>query len=1045
MNLARLSIQRPTFIGSIIIAMIIMGALCMSRMDVEMFPDVTMPFVLVTVQYPGAGPQEIETLVAKPIEEQLSSISGMKNIYSTSQDGIALVWAEFYLEVDPKFAEQEVKNKVAQVRNRLPDAVKEPVIRRFDPADQPIVMISLCGDCTSKELYHLADLTIKPMFEQLSNVSSVEIIGGSKREIHVALDLNKLRTYETSVSHVAAQVGASTQNIPVGKVSHRTMEMAFRSMGEFLGVSQLKHVVVNFFGSDVPVTIQQLGTVFDTTEDEKTKAYVNGEKTLILNVFKQSKTNTVEVSDAVLKRIKKFNKDFKGTPGNPQLTMVRDSARGIRMNIADVRNTILEGILLAIIVVYFFLGNIRSTLITTIALPNSLIGAFVFMYIFGFSVNVLTLMALSLAVGLLIDDAVVVRENIFRHMERGEDPMTAAQKGTDEVTLAVVATTLTVIAVFLPVGFLQGIVGQFFKQFGLTVVFAMAISLFDAMTTAPMLSAYLITKIEKDAPMSKLRYTLRAPVRSFQRFQAWIERVYERVMRITLRHKIKVLAGAFVVFAGSLALTYSIPTTFMPPNEFGEFTVTLEAKPGTSLEQMERYTREVEQLVRNEKDIELVLSTIGTVNGESNVSSLFVKMVPAKQRKRLTSDMKEYVRKRLAPYRNELIVQVNDMSMAGEEQPFLLILIGDDLDTLAKISEHVIQKLKTIPDLTDFNTNYKTGKPEFQFKMDREKMRELGIQPVMAGMELRGMVEGLTPAKFREHGDEYDIRVRLQDNQRDVRNFFNELYVPNMNDQLVKVKHFATRVQTTGPTKIERRNRARYIQISANLTKHGAVGRATSAAKKILEKEKFPRDVTYTFIGDSEDMNDLFKNMLIAALLSIIFIYLVLASLYESIIIPFTIMLALPLAIVGGLAGLYVTGNAINMFTMIGFIMLLGLVTKNSILLVDYAQRLLRTGMSHNDAVITAGLTRLRPILMTTLALIAGMLPIALALTEVGKFRKSMGIVIIGGLLSSTILTLVVIPAVFEYMDNFRRWLRRVLRRPEQREVDKTVPTTIVE
>jgi HAE1 family hydrophobic/amphiphilic exporter-1 len=1034
MNLAKLSINRPTFISAVIVVMLIVGVIFMNRMKVDMFPDVNFPFISVTVQYPGAGPKEMETLVSKILEEQFSSISGLKNVTSISQDGISIVFGEFTLETDAKYAEQQVRDKIAQVRNRFPQDIKEPVIKKFDPADLPVLILSLKADLSPSEIYDLADTTIKDALQQVPNVSSVEIVGGTKREIHVELDKKKLKDYEASITMVSGRIASNSENIPIGKVTQGKKDLTFRSMGEFRSIKQIKDVVVSFFASDVPITLDKIGDVFDSNEEEKTRGFINGNQAVILNVYKQSDANTVAVSDNLLKRIKKLNNVIKDKKGKPNIIMVRDSARPIRMNLTDVKVTIMEGIILAIFVVYLFLGNFRSTFITIVALPNSLVGAFIFMGLFGFSINMLTLMALSLAVGLLIDDAIVVRENIFRHMENGESAIKAAEHGTNEVSLAVIATTLAVVSVFLPVAFLQGMVGQFFKQFGLTIVFAMSISLFDALTTAPMLSAYMIGKVK--AAGEKEEYTgisavLHAPALWFGYLYDIVERFYEKAMHYTLKHKAFVLIMSVIIFFASLTLVTGIPKTFMPSNEWGEFKVIIEAQPGTSLDQMAKYSQEIDQLLRKEKDIELVFETVGDSNGETDTASFFVKMIPSEKRKISTADMKEYVRKLLSPYKDKLNPRVNDIAMVGDDQPYNLVLNGDDLEVLSETAKKLIEKLKYIPGLVDLDTNYRPGKPEFQVKMDPKKMQKLGVLSTSAGMELRGMVEGMTPAKYRENDLEYDIRVRLKDSQRDITKDFDNLYVPNVNNQLVKLKNIAQPYITTGPSKVFRKNRSRYVMISGNLGKDGAIGNITDASQKIMKAEKLPPGVTYNFLGASEDMVDLFRNMLIAAGLSLVFIYLVLASLYESLIVPFTIMMALPLAIVGGLIALFITGQSLSMFTMIGFIMLLGLVTKNSILLVDYTQKLMQGGMNKDEALIKAGLTRLRPILMTTFALIAGMLPIALGLTEVGKFRRSMGIAIIGGLLSSTVLTLVVIPAAFGYMDSLRRWFRKLFGRPE--------------
>ncbi|MFH1258862.1 MAG: efflux RND transporter permease subunit [Elusimicrobiota bacterium] len=1039
MNLAKLAIKRPTFITSIILIMLVVGVIYMNRMSVDLFPDVNFPFVMVNTVYPGAGPKEVETLISKILEEQISSISGLKNVNSISQDGVSIVFGEFTLETDPKYAEQQVKDKVAQVRNILPDDIKEPIIKRFDPSDQPVVVLSLTGQLPPTELYDLADTTVRNGLEQVANVGNVEIVGGTKREIHINLDRRKLKEYETSVSLAARQVAANSQNIPIGKVSQGEKELSFRSIGEFRSIKQIKDVVLSFFANDVPVTLDKVGTVVDSNQEVKTLGFLNGKSALMLNIYRQSGSNTVTVSDSVTKRIRRISEKIKNLPGNPQLVMVRDGARPIRMNIIDVRNTIFEGILLAILVVYLFLGSFRSTFITVIALPNSLVGAFIFMGIAGFSINMLTLMALSLTVGLLIDDAIVVRENIFRHLENGEPPIQAALEGTNEVRLAVIATTLTVIAVFLPVGFLQGLVGQFFKQFGFTVVFAMAISLFDALTTAPMLSAYMIGQAHSKKKYTGLMALIHAPAQGFEKVQDWMENTYVKIIRFTLRHKLFVLGLSLAIFISTLSLVKNIPKTFMPSGEHGEFMVSLQAEPGTSLKQMEKYAAEIDEVIRQQKEVEVVASTVGNANGESNIATFIIRLVPSKDRKRTTNETKDYLRKLLEPYQRVLNPAVGDIGMAGEgdEKPFNLILTGDNIDEIASIGEGIIEKIKPIPGLVDVDSNYKAGKPEFQVRMDPLKMEKLGVQSLTAGMELRGMVEGSTPAKYREKGLEYDIRIKLQDDQRDLSKQFDFLYVPNVNNQLVKLKNIADPVQTTGPSKIFRRNRSRYVMISGNLTKDGALGDITAQVKKIMANEKLPEGVGYEFIGQSEDLVDLFKNMLIAALLSIIFIYLVLASLYESIIIPLTIMLALPLALVGGLLAIFIGHQSLNIFTMIGFIMLLGLVAKNSILLVDYTQRLIRQGLSRDEALVKAGSIRLRPILMTTFALIAGMLPLALGLTEVGKFRQGMGVAVIGGLVSSTILTMVVIPAVFGYMDRLRLWTRKLIGRPELREIDK--------
>ncbi|MCC6277711.1 MAG: efflux RND transporter permease subunit [Oligoflexia bacterium] len=1025
MSLASLSIKRPIFLTSIVVVTLIVGALSLFKLGVDQFPDVTFPVVVTRVLYPGASPQEVETLIVKTIEESVSTVSGIKRLNSTAQEGLAVVVAEFSLGVDIKYAEQQVRDKVANVRNDLPDDINEPVISRVDPADSAIMRFSVTGDLPPAKLYDIAENTVKPAFEQANGVGQVDILGGRKREIHVYVDQPKLKQHEVSIQSLAQKISASAQNVPVGKVSEGKKETVFRTIGEYKTIDHIKQTVVNFFGSDVPVTIGNLAQVEDGLEDETNRSFLNGKPSIFIDVYKQSGNNTVQVAAEAVKKMDKINEKLKLIQGNLEVKLVRDGARFIRANVEDVKQTIIEGALLAVIVVFLFLGNFRSTVITGLALPNSLLGAFILMYIMGFTINVMTLLALSLAVGLLIDDAIVVRENIFRHMEMGMPAKRAAEEGTNEVTLAVVATTLTVIAVFLPVGFLSGTVGQFFKQFGLTIVFAMTISLFDALTMAPMLSAYFAgTSHGKPGKFGQALKNLSA---SIDRGQDRLEALYKRILVYTLNKPARILVGAFLIFIFSIGLSRSIKSTFLPNSDNGEFSVNLEMDPGTTLEQMHETTKKIEQELLSFKEIERVATNVGRRTGESNMANIYVALVNYRERDIMTNQLKALVREKLAPYKyaNPKVTDVD--IVGGNQRPFTLAISGDNLEELSTFVNSFSEKVKAIPGLVDVDTNYRLGKPEYQVQLIPERIERYGVLSVNAGLELRGLMDGIVAAKFREDGKEYDIRVRLKESQRDLKVGFNQTYVPNLNGNLVRLKDIANGVDTQGPTKISRFNRSRTIIISGDLAPGGALGFIRTETEKLLTEMKPPEGITYAFIGQAEDFKDLQENMLIAVTLAVTFVFLILASLYESFITPFTIMLALPLAVVGGLIGLWLFNESLNIFSMIGMIMLLGLVTKNSILLVDYALQLIRSGMSRREALMTAGVKRLRPILMTSIALIAGTLPVAMGLSEASRSRTSMGIAIIGGLISSTLLTLVVVPAAFGYIDDFRQWCVRIL------------------
>lgn len=1062
MNLASLSIKRPTFIFSILAAMIIIGLIFMSGMPVRLMPDVEYPYVVVTVQYNGAGPEEIESRVSNRVENAMSAISGLKHITSISQDGYSTTYAEFELSKNPDIALQEVKDKIAEIRRGFPDDIEEPVVLKLDPDSMPIMTVSLKAEMDPKELFDFGDEYYRKELLRVDGISRIWMAGGTRREVQVSVDREKLNQYDTTLSAVSNAIANNSMNVPVGRVSVGNDDISFRSMGEYRNVEDIEQVIVNFHGNEVPVSVGDIASVSDSVMERFTMGRINlkedgkvvREQTLLFRIFKQSKANEVKISQGVLEKVAELNKRYKGTKGNPLLTVVTDNAKMIRMNIKDVQNTIFEGIFLAIVVVYFFLGSWRSTFITSLALPNSLIGAFIFMYIANFSINIISLMSLSLAVGLLIDDAIVVRENIYRHYEEGEEPDVAAQKGTDEVALAVIATTSSVIAVFLPVGFMSGMIGQFFKEFGLTVVFAMFISVLDALTIAPMLSAYIIPSKKEEAKKKKNKFVtivsgaFRAvTVVWFEKLFAVCVKIYEVLIKFIIGNKKKVLLAALLVFAGSLLLIKKIPTNFMPTSEAGEFRIAVETAPDASLARTNATCMQIEDIVMSMPEVEFATVSIGNNNKELNVADIFVRLVDYRKRERSTEDIKREIRKILtAELDKSVIVSLNETGGmgGGARKPFSVLFFGRDTKQLSDLADSLMKDFKNIPGLVDLSTNYRSGKPEYQIDIDPRKAKEFGVNTVMAGSELRAMVEGNLPAVFRANGLEYDVRVRFKEGQREIMDSFNNLYIYNMNNKRIKLSRVASLRQAEGPTKIFRRDRIRYIEVSGNLEKGATLGPIQKEVETLIEKQKEnPADaklwngITYSYSGNVEEFQDLFKNIMMAAALSVIFIYMVLASLYESIITPFTIMVALPLAAVGGLLALYITGGSLDMFTMIGFIMLLGIVAKNSIILVDYIQQLMRRGKKVNDAITEAGKIRLRPILMTSFALAAGMLPTALALSEVGKFRQSMGIVIIGGIISSTILTLLIIPAMFEYMDSFRRWTRKLIGRPPLRKIDK--------
>jgi HAE1 family hydrophobic/amphiphilic exporter-1 len=1091
--------------------MFICGIISLNKLSVRMLPDIELPYVFVMTTYPGAGVNEIEQLITKPMEDAISGISELKHVMSLNQDNVSIVYGEFELSKNPDIAAQEIKDKIGMIKEKLPEGAKDPIVIKADINSMPLITLSLgSNDMNSKELYDFANDIVSKDLAQVSGVSQVNVIGGTIREIHVNVDKEKLKKYELTLTTIANKIKLNTLNIPAGKINKGSQEISFRTIGEFKSVKQINDVVLSFIGNDHSITVKDIAEVEDSVMDEVSRARIDTKKSdkityqpsVLLQVYKQAKGNDVAISDKIKKKVTQLNKNYEKHKNKPRLTEISDSSRGARVNIKDVKSTIFEGIILATVVVYLFLGSWRSTFITVLALPSSLIGSFIFMHIFGFSLNVISLMSLSIAVGLLIDDAIVVRENIFRHYENGENPIKAAVHGTNEIMLAVIATTGSVIAVFLPVAFLNGVMGQFFKEFGLTVVFAISISVIDALTIAPMLSAYIIPEHNKKN-ISKKYETCRILVYAvtilklvttgwFNPIINFIEKSYRKLLSfvinrnfISIRTKKKksfiitwkfiILITAVLIFLIAILISVKyIKRTYIPTSEWGEFNIKVRAKSGTSLDEMDKYSKQVEEIIMSNPNIEFVSSIIGSGNmitHLSNETNMYVKMISNTNRGGIlskiigkifnkkvnnlnfarnihtTSEMKDYLREILKnKFRDKLEFSVISHRPNGDDNSeFVLELSGDDINILYNTAEYLMKKFKSIPYFVDIHSNHMPGKPEIQLKPDFKKMENFGITSSTIGNEVRAMINGIVAGQYREKNLEYDIRVKLHDNQKDIVKTFDKTYVNNINNKLVRLKNIMTINKDFAPTQIYRKDRSRYITIEGNVANGGTIDRIQKEVLKILNDEKIAhknsknwRNINFKFSGDSAEMTDMFKNIIIAGIFSIVFIFMILASLYESIITPFTIMTALPLAIIGAVAALLISHQSIDMFTMIGMIMLLGIVAKNSILLVDCIQQQMRNGLSINDSILKACSMRLRPILMTSIAIIAGMLPTAIGLSEVGKFRKGMGIVVIGGMISSTFLTLIVIPAVFEYMDKCRHFLRKITKRPNKRIIDYT-------
>jgi len=1028
MNIAKLAIKRPVFISCIVAIILIMGCISYFKIGMELIPDMSFPTISVSTQYSGASPEEIAQLITKPLEDELGTISGLKRISSQNIEGYSIITMEFYMEVDTELAAQDVRDKINIAKNNLPDDIQDdPVVQKFDPASEAVIRLALVSDLSAADAYDLAKETIKPQIERLKDVGKVNIIGGSRREIQVELDQSRLNDYMISMTDVVTQIGKSGSNVPVGKNEHGSSQTIFRAMGEFNNLSQVSSTLISFSGDmGKSVNVNTLGTVKDGIEDVTSSAYIyypavndstnkntvspeSKKSCIYLDVIRQSGKNTVEVTQRVNESLGAINDSIKKIGNNAKIIVTHDQSKWIKTNVNETVTSIIEGIILAVLVVYLFLGNLRSTIITAIAIPNSLLGAVIIMNIMGYTFNMMTLMALSLVVGLLVDDAIVVRENIFRKLEEGENSFHAAEKGTTEVMLAVIATTLAILSVFFPIGMLSGVIGKMFKQFGFTVVFAMIVSLFDALTVAPFLSAYFAGDGKK-ADNFAIRY--------FEKFQEKMDALYLKIMKYCLNHSLVVIAVTIMVFISSIGLLFVVKKTFFPSQNRDSFVVSIEMPSGTSIKGTSDTLEKILNRIRDLPDADYFGVTSGTSDGKSTKGEIqcFLK----EDRTKTADENKEAVRKMLEgfSYANPI---VNSGGGGPGGSPFTLVISGHDLASVEKWADVIMEKVKKIPDLVDVDTSIKKGNPELRVVFDPDKMQQYGVSNSTAGKELRYSINGAVVGQYRQAGVEYDIRARLRPEQRDLRNTFNNTKVPNNSGRMIQLNLVADAVQTTGFAEIDRQDKAYIVKITANLASNGALGNAMSRASDIIKNEvQLPPEISYSFSGEAETLAETGSSILFALIMAITFIYLVLASLYESFVTPFTILLAIPPALAGAMFALYTTGFMLDMFSMIGMVMLMGLVTKNSILLVDNAVHGIKSGLDTKEAILEAGRRRLRPILMTTFAMLAGMLPLAIGIGKAAKMGQSMGISIMGGIIVSTLVTLIVVPAVFEYIERFR-------------------------
>jgi len=1018
----RVSINNPVFATMVMVALCVLGLFSYNQLGVERMPDITPPIVFVSVAYPGASAEAAETELTRPIELGLNGIAGVKMIRSNSLEGRSETVVEFQLAADMNRAVQDVRDKVSQLQPGFPRDAKPPYISRFDGDNaQPTVNLALIApDRSSRELSLLADQVVRKRLERVGGVAKVDVGGLTVRQVRIDLDPQRLRAYQLTPADVSTALQRANADVPVGLLSSAKEDALVRVEGRVRDAKAFSDVVVVTRGSLV-VRLGDLGTLVEREQEPTSYARVDGIPAISFQVYKQQDANIVTTGEGIKQATEEMRKTL---PPGVELRLVYADSDWVRDSLKGVKRTLIEGALLTVAIVFLFLHSWRSTIITGLTLPIAVISAFIAVYAFGFTLNFMTMMALSLCIGLLIDDAIVVRENIVRHVHLGKDHHTAALEGTNEIGLAVMSTTFAICAVFVPVAFMKGIVGKFFFPFGITVAVAVLVSLFVSFTLDPMLSS-----IWKDPPGSRL---IKLPVighlmRATDRVLDLMHGIYEtlihwvfsdrRYLRFIRPRGIVVMIG-IASFVGAILLAPLVGSEFVPDSDNSFIAMNVTMPVGTSLERGNEKMAQVEALVKALPEVRMISSQTGDVDGNRNAGRLEIQLVKPSERKRTQKQVEEAIRTAIAP--------IPGADLALGNRPIFVSLLGPDPKVLDEEVLKLAEKMRKIPGITDLETSVKPGLPAYAVRLKPDAVRELGLTPTMLAASLRSFVNGEVATYWTApDGEQVEVELRLPQLLRENIAQLDNLPVAYAKDGTpIALGRVADIVPVVNPLVIKRQDLQRRQAVYAGVTGRPS-GDVGNEVKKVVDATQLPPGYRFDQGGQTRDQAEAFQGILLALLAAVIFIYIVLASQFGSFLQPFAIMASLPLALIGVMLALLVTRSTLNLFSMIGLVMLMGLVTKNAILLVDFANHARKAGLSTAEALLQAGLVRMRPIMMTTAAMIFGMLPLALALDEGGEIQAPMGRAIIGGVITSTLLTLIVVPVVYSYLDDLAAWAKR--------------------
>jgi len=1036
MWISNYAIKKPIITTVVMVALVVFGGISLLRLDTDEFPDVTAPVVNVSIVYPGASPAVVERELVDPLEEAFRSMSGVDQVLSTSVDGYANITVVFVFEKDLQEATQDIRDKISESRADLPLEMEEPILTRFRSTDFPIVSVTLTSETASTvALTQLADDRIRRELTALPGVASVDVIGGVERELTVELEPDALRASGIAIGQVVQTLQTENLAAPVGKLSGKLEDRTIRLRGRLADPSEFEQLVVGRSGDRV-IRLGDVAHVEDGSEEPRTAALYNEKTAVGIDVKKAIGYSTTDVSTRVLKRIAELQQELPA-----RLEVVRDSGARVEESVGDVKTSLIEGAALTILVVFIFLKSWRSTVITGLALPVSVIASFVAVLAFGFTLNVMSLLGLSLAIGILVDDAIVVRENIVRHMEMGKDHVRAAAEGTSEIGLAVAATTFSIVVVFVPIAFMGGIAEQWFAPFALTIACSVLVSLFVSFSLDPMLSAvWEDPDITGSAHRSWLSRKLDAFDRAFTRLTRW----YKRVIGWALRHRLLMVILAIVAFGGALAIpaTGAVGSSFFPIEDRSEFQITVETAPGSNLEYTRRKVLAAVALARTRPEVMYTYATIGGQTG-ADVAQIYVRLTP----KRARAVHQDVVAQGL---RNEIrrlsgVTAYISTGGFGAQKQIQIQLIGPDTDVLNGLAERVADLVREVPGAVDVGLSSKGQRPEIEVALDRDLAGRLGVTAAMLAQALRPAFAGVDAGRWIDpDGETRDVVVRLGAKWRERPEDLEALplSLPAQGAEgapTVQLGQIAKVKRGLGPGMIEHLDGSRVVTVGAN-----AEGRPLSAVVGAIEQRlgavQLPPGYTRKQGGETEDQQEVFGRILLALATAIMLMYFILVVQFGSFLEPIPIMASLPMSLIGVMLAMLVTGSTLNLMSMIGVIMLMGIVAKNAILLIDFAKQAEANGMTREEAIVEAGGVRLRPIVMTSVAIIAGMIPVAIGSGEGGDFRAPLGRAVIGGVITSTVLTLLVIPTFYDIITNWRDAVIRRLRRKRTIHVPPPAP-----